>query len=120
MALTLDTSKQFRSITELTELVRAISSAPLSESEPDWLEWKREADLKDRRWHALIAKCIVGFANRDPIVAKLWAGGCSYMVVGAEPGNVNGVTPIDNANFHARNLAFYASDSALECAVHQT
>ena len=93
----LDTSKQFRSIKELEVLVKAISLAPLTESEPDWLEWKREAVLDDRRWQAQIAKCIAGFANRDPIVAKLWAGGCSYLVIGAEPGNVTGVTPIDNA-----------------------
>ena len=101
MPLTLDTSRQFRSIYELAELVQAIALAPSSESEPDWLEWKRGADLNDRRWHALIAKCIVGFANRDPIVAERWAGGCSYLVIGAEPGNVSGVTPIDNANLHA-------------------
>ena len=101
MPLTLDTSRQFRSIQELAVLVEAISLAPLTESEPHWLEWKSQADLNDRRWHALIAKCIAGFANRDPIVAKRWAGGCSYMVIGAEPGNVSGVTPIDNANLHA-------------------
>ena len=101
MPLTLDSSRQFRSINELTDLVQAISLAPLTESEPDWLEWKREADLSDRRWHVLIAKCIAGFANRDPIVAKRWAGGCSYLVVGAEPGNVSGVSPIDNADLHA-------------------
>ena len=101
MPLTLDASRQFRSIDELADLVQAISSAPLSESEPDWLEWKREADLNDRRWHALISKCITGFANRDPIVAERWAGGCSYLVIGAEPGNVGGVTPVDNAILHA-------------------
>ena len=101
MPLTLDTSKQFRSIKELEVLVKAISLAPLTESEPDWLEWKREAVLDDRRWQAQIAKCIAGFANRDPIVAKLWAGGCSYLVIGAEPGNVTGVTPIDNARLQA-------------------
>ena len=101
MPLTLDTSRQFRSINELDDLVKAISSAPSSESEPVWLEWKREADLNDRRWHALISKCIAGFANRDPIVSKRWAGGCSYLVIGAEPGNVGGVTPVDNAILHA-------------------
>ena len=85
MPLTLDTSRQFRSINELADLVQAISSAPSSESEPAWLEWKREADLNDRRWHALISKCIVGFANRDPIVAKQWAGGCAYMVIVLAP-----------------------------------
>lgn len=101
MPLAIDTSRQFRSINELGNLVKVISLAPPSESEPDWLEWKREADLSDRRWHALIAKCIVGFANRDPVVAKQWAGGCSYMVIGAEPGNASGVAPVDNAILHA-------------------
>ena len=101
MALELDTSRQLRSISELTNLVHAISSAPSTESEPDWLEWKREADLSDRRWHARIAKFIAGFANRDPAVAKLQAGGCGYLVIGAEPGNVVGVSPIDNADLHS-------------------
>ena len=101
MALKLDTSKQLRSVTELTELVQAIAAAPLSESEPVWLEWKREADLTERQWHVIIAKCIAGFANRDPIVARQWASGCAYMVVGAEPSNVMGVNPVDNANLHA-------------------
>ena len=101
MVLALDTSRQFRSVSELAELVRAISSAPSSESEPDWLEWKREADLTDRHWTAQIARYIAGFANRDPVVAKGWAGGCSYLVLGVEPGNVGGVSPIDNATLHA-------------------
>ena len=33
--------------------------------------------------------------------SKQWAGGCSYLVIGAEPGNIRGVSPIDNENFHA-------------------
>ena len=74
MALKLDTSRQLRSVSELTNLVHAIASAPSTESEPDWLEWKRQADLSDKKWHARIAKFIAGFANRDPAVAKLKAG----------------------------------------------
>ena len=106
MALTLDTSRQFRSVNELTELVRAISSAPSTESEPDWLEWKREVDLTNRSWMARVARYIAGFANRDPVVAKGWAGGCSYLVIGVEPGNVSGVSPVDNADLHARISRF--------------
>ncbi len=101
MALELDTSRPFRSLDELTALVRAISSAPATESEPDWLEWKREADLSDRRWQAIIAKCIAGFANRDPAVAKRQADGCAYLVIGVEPGNLGGVSPVDNAMLHS-------------------
>ena len=101
MALNLDTSKQFRSVGELADLVRAISLAPKSESEPDWLEWKREADLNERSWQVKIAKCLAGFSNREPIEAKKWAGGCSYLVLGVEPGKVSGVAPVDNAILQA-------------------
>ena len=101
MALELETSRAFRSIDELTRLIEAIAAAPATESEPDWLEWKREADLADRRWHAIIAKCIAGFANRDPAVAKRHASGCGYLVIGAEPRNVVGVKPVDNSQLHA-------------------
>ena len=97
MALALDTSRQLRSLSELSDLIEAIATAPSTESEPDWLEWKSQADLADRRWHARIAKFIAGFANRDPAVAKLQAGGCGYLVIGVEPGNVVGVSPVDNA-----------------------
>ena len=101
MALSLDTSRPLRSLDELRELAGAISAADPTESEPDWLEWKREADLEHRRWHVIIAKFIAGFANRDPAVAKREVGGCGYLVLGAEPGNVLGVSPIDNARLHA-------------------
>ena len=97
MALALDTSRPFRSLDELTKLVQAIATAPPEESEPDWLEWKSQADLGERHWHARIAKFIAGCANRDPDTAKLQAGGCGYLVIGVEPGNVVGVSPVDNA-----------------------
>ena len=101
MALALDILRQLRSTKELSDLIEAISMADVSESEPDWLEWKREADLGSRRWHALIGKFIVGFANRDPAVANRATGGCAYLVIGVEPGNLVGVSPIDNADLHA-------------------
>ena len=101
VSLALNTSRQFRSIAELTGLVQAISTAVSTESEPDWLEWKREADLSDRGWHMLIAKFVAGSANRDPSLSRQQAGGCAYLVLGAEPGNVGGVRPVDNAKLHA-------------------
>ena len=109
MALVLDTSRDFRSVEELTQLVKAISEAPPDESEPDWLEWKREGDLKDRKWHARIAKAIAGFANRDPAVASRQAGGCAYLVIGAEPENVAGIKPVDNAELNAGVSRFVRS-----------
>ena len=101
MPLTLDTSRQFRSINELADLVQAISSAPSSESEPVWLGVKREADLNDRRWHALISKCIADSPTGIRLCPSYGQGGCSYLVIGAEPGNVSGDTPVDNAILHA-------------------
>ena len=98
MSLALDTPRQLRSVGELTQLVEAISRAPASASEPDWLEWKSGADLTDKRWYAVISKLVAGFANRDPASARREAGGCAYIVVGAEPGNVSGVTPVDQAD----------------------
>ena len=101
VALSLDTSRPLRSAGELTALVQAISEASSNETEPDWLEWKREAYLDDRRWQAQIAKFIAGFANRDPTVAKGQVGGCAYLVIGTEPGNVGGISVIDNADLYA-------------------
>ena len=109
MALVLDTSRDFRSVEELAQLVKAISEATPDASEPDWLEWKREGDLKDRKWHARIAKVIAGFANRDPGVASRQAGGCAYLVIGAEPQNVAGVEPVDNAELSAGVSRFVRS-----------
>ena len=109
MALTLDTSRPFRSIRELTDLVDAIVAAPLTESEPDWLEWKREVPLGERRWHAQIAKIISSFANCDPGVAQRQVGGCAYLVIGAEPGNVTEISSIDNADLDAGISRFLRS-----------
>ena len=58
-------------------------------------------DLSARSRHAQIAKFIAGFANRDPAIARRNAGGCGYLVIGAEPGTISGVSPIDNANLDA-------------------
>ena len=97
MTLALDTSRQLRTPNELLQLVNAIVQARDSEPETDWLEWKREADLSSQQGHAVIAKNVVGFANRHPAVAERQVGGCAYLVIGAEPGEVHGVSPVDNA-----------------------
>ena len=109
MALTLDTSRPLRSVRELEDIVQAILLSPLTESEPDWLEWKREADLSERHWQARIAKFIAGVANRDPKVAMREFGGCAYLVIGVEPGIAIGISPIDNAILHAGVVRFVHS-----------
>ena len=98
MAINLDTARAFRTPDELLRLVEAVRDADLATTEPDWIEWKSQADLADKRWHAECARQIVGPANRMPENALLHAEGCGYVVIGAEPGSVLGVAPIDNAD----------------------
>lgn len=86
-----------RSLTELAGLIAQVAAAPLSTSEFDWLEWKSEVDLTSREWHARIATILCAFANRDPSSSRAHAGGCAYLLIGVEPGNVPGVVAIDNA-----------------------
>ena len=61
MPLTLDTSRQLRSLNELAELGQAISSAPLTESEPDWLAPhiidQHRAETLEELYRALVDEC---------------------------------------------------------------
>jgi hypothetical protein len=45
-------------------LVRAVRDGGLAATEPDWIEWKSQADLRDKLEHVI--RHILGFANRDP------------------------------------------------------
>ena len=97
MSLDLDMARQLRTPNELVQLVDAIAQADEGEPETDWLEWKREADLSSRQGQAVIAKNVMGFANRDPAIARRQVGGCGYLVIGVVPGEVCGVRPVDYA-----------------------
>ena len=44
---------------------------------------------------------VLGFANRDPAKAAISAGGCAYLIIGAEPGHPGGQAPIDLADLTA-------------------
>lgn len=89
----------------LPDLVTAVHSAQ-PEDECDWLEWKSALDLNSRHGQFVLARSILGFANRDPKTATHPLGGTAYVVVGAEPGHIEGVTPIDLADLQPR-LAHY-------------
>jgi hypothetical protein len=99
VALQLDLSHALRTLAELRGLVEAIRDAPHKEPEPDWLEWKTGFDLASEVEHRFeTAKHILGFGNRSPLVAQPYMEGTAYLVLGAEPGNVVGVAPLDPAD----------------------
>jgi hypothetical protein len=96
MALSIDASRALRTPTELAALIAAVVAA-LPEDERDWLEWKKTLDLGDKGVQGAIARTILGMANRTVAAAIRAVGGFGYIVIGAEPGSVTGVVPIDSS-----------------------
>lgn len=96
MALSIDTSRPLRTPGELAALIATIVAA-LPEDEHDWLEWKGSLDLGDKAVQGVIARTILGMANRTVAAALRAMGGFGYIVIGAEPGSVTGVIPIDSS-----------------------
>jgi hypothetical protein len=103
------TTKPFRSVPRLVELVRyVVATSPDNES--DWLEWKCGLDMTKAAGRFAIAKQIIGFANRDPRRAATHAGGCAFMVLGAEPQNMPGQPGMDPANLDAAIRPYVGAD----------
>src|SRR5258708_7188798 len=94
MAVQIDTSRAVRTTGELARLVQEIAQA-LTADELDWIEWKSGYGLREKPTEGTMAGHILGMANRQPEEALLHAEGCGYLVIGAEPGNLCGVTAID-------------------------
>jgi hypothetical protein len=82
---------------DLGRLVQAVVDAD-EHDEADWIEWKSTLDLKTKQGCFPIARTILGMANRMPASAELTCEGLGYMIVGAEPRNVAGVTSVDPAD----------------------
>lgn len=98
MAVLIDTRLPLRSSEELAGLVNAVVAASAND-ETDWLEWKSGLDLKRKQNQVTIARHILGImANRRVTDAARQAGGCGYIVIGAEPGSVTGVAEVDPAD----------------------
>jgi hypothetical protein len=97
VTLNFDTSRAPLGTRQLADLIRAIKNAHPTD-EATWLEWKSGLDLSQPAGRASVARCIVGFANRMPDVARRHCEGRAYMVLGAEPGRIAGLEPIDGAN----------------------
>ena len=94
------TARPLRTHAELAQLVAAIVKASPT-GETDWLEWKRTLDLSSKIARGVIARTILGMANRTVATAMRSMGGCGYIVIGAEPGLVKGVTEVDPAQLVA-------------------
>lgn len=101
MPLNLELSRPLRSLPRLEELVRAVRDAPASTQEQPFVEWKSEGDAADKKWRAELAKQVLGMANRDPDAAAAWFGGCAYVLVGVEPGSLNGSPVHDSAKIES-------------------
>lgn len=83
----------------MISLVEAIRDADPSEHETDWAEWKRELNLGADASHTFEAgRHILGFGNRDPASAATYCQGTAYLVLGVEPGVVQGVPAWDPAD----------------------
>lgn len=93
----IDLTRATRTLGERVALIEAVANAPASEPELDWIEWKSTLDLGLAKDLFNMARHVLGFANRQPETAAATMGGCSYLLVGVEPGNLQGVTTIDVA-----------------------
>lgn len=95
--LRLDQSRTYRFADELVEVVEAVRHAePTDESLS--VEWKSTLNLTVSNDLTHIPRAILGFANRDPAEAAREFGGHAYVIVGAEPGSLLGVVPMDFAD----------------------
>jgi hypothetical protein len=101
--LPIDVSKAFRFHRELLTLVNAVMAAG-SVDEARWIEWKGTLDLSSTAGQHHLAKQILAFSNRDPVIATRWAQGYAYVIVGAEAQVQQpvGVTPVDPATLEAQ------------------
>jgi hypothetical protein len=97
MTLRIDVSRALATHEERAALVRAVVAAQ-PEDELDWIEWKIGADLSKGAAQGTMARHILGMANRLPDRAAVHAGGYGYLIMGAEPGSVPGITKVDPAS----------------------
>jgi hypothetical protein len=97
MPVDFDTTRAPLRVDDFVALVRAVKGARPSD-ECIWLEWKSSLDLSSARGKETVVRCIVGLANRLPEVAASYCEGRGYLVIGAEPGTVAGVTEVDPAD----------------------
>ncbi len=84
MSLDLDTSRSIRTPAGRRDLICAVRDSQPGEFELDWLEWKSDVDLRQKKWKFEIARQTLGFGNRDAARAARVAEGCAYLLMGVE------------------------------------
>jgi hypothetical protein len=101
MTLKISTARALRSYEDLRDLVRAAAGAT-AKDESEWIEWKSELDLGAKETSFMLARTIIGMANRRVDEAARYAEGFGYILVGVEPGNRCGIEAVDLADLDAR------------------
>ncbi|WP_346622564.1 hypothetical protein [Blastococcus montanus] len=100
MALNIEVHEGLRRPADLVKLAEAVVAGK-DEDEADWIEWKSALDLTTPEGAFSLARQILGSANRHPDHAARFMAGLGYVLVGVEPGSVEGVTLIDLARLDA-------------------
>lgn len=93
----------------LRQLVEAVVAAD-EHDESDWVEWKGQLDLTAKPGCFHIARAVLGMANRDPERAATTCGGLSYVIAGAEPGQLRGLITVDPARLGQLVELYLGSD----------
>jgi hypothetical protein len=109
MPLHIDTAAAIRRPADQAALVRAVLAAGATD-ETYWLEWKSRLDLTSAEGRFMVAKVILGLANRHPDYAAPTVQGCGYLVVGVEPANLVGLPPVDAADLDAQLRRFLGQE----------
>jgi Putative DNA-binding domain len=94
---------------ERLALVEYIAASPTLQ-ENEHLEWKSGFDLSRRPDAGKVAKQLIGFGNRDPARAKRLTGGCAFVLLGVEAGELSGVPVWDSADIESWLSRFVPSD----------
>jgi hypothetical protein len=111
VTLNIDLTRAVRGLGAQQLLLQALVSAPATEIETDYIEWKSVVDLADKDWRAEAAKHILAFANRDPHQSRTALEGCAYLVFGAEPSRSVG-TPVHDLADIDKWVRTYTGDDA--------
>lgn len=109
MTIEVPTDAELRGNAALRRLVEAVVVAD-EHDEAHWVEWKGPLDLSTKPGCFHIARTVLGMANRDPERAALACGGVGYVIVGAEPGHLHGLTTVDPARLGGIMELYLGSD----------
>lgn len=105
----LDSSTNFERPADSRRLVEAVRDGEHG-VELDWLEWKAQLDMSSKSGIAHVARVVIGMANRGPAAAQTVAEGFGYVVIGVEPGSLEGIEVPDPADFDNRLRVYLGDD----------